>query len=90
MDEDFIDYVEFYNRSAPPLRSRDLILAPKCFRWSCYSRYGLPPYAYLIRRTGTFIFLNSNLATPVKVTFGCTRVALVKRQPQDNLGLLSP
>ena len=26
----------------------------------------------------------------VKVTFGCTRVALVKRQPQDNLGLLSP
>ena len=22
----------------------------------CYSRYGLPPYAYLIRRTGTFIF----------------------------------
>ena len=25
----------------------------------------------------------------VKVTFGCTRVALVKRQPQDNLGLLS-
>ena len=26
----------------------------------------------------------------VKVTFGCTRVALVRRQPQDNLGLLSP
>ena len=26
----------------------------------------------------------------VKVTFGCTRVALVKHQPQDNLGLLSP
>ena len=26
----------------------------------------------------------------VKVTFGCTRVALMKRQPQDNLGLLSP
>ena len=25
----------------------------------------------------------------VKVTFGCTRVALVRRQPQDNLGLLS-
>ena len=23
---------------------------------SCYSWYGLPPYAYLIRRTGTFIF----------------------------------
>ena len=26
----------------------------------------------------------------VKVTFGCTRVALVRCQPQDNLGLLSP
>ena len=26
----------------------------------------------------------------VKVTFGCTHVALVRRQPQDNLGLLSP
>ena len=25
----------------------------------------------------------------VKVTFGCTRVALVRHQPQDNLGLLS-
>ena len=30
------------------------------------------------------------LVAVVKVTFGCTRVALVKRQPQDNLGLLSP
>ena len=26
----------------------------------------------------------------VKVTFSCTRVALVRCQPQDNLGLLSP
>ena len=32
---------------------------------NCYSQYGLPPYAYLIRRTGTFIFLNNNLATPL-------------------------
>jgi hypothetical protein len=29
-------------------------------------------------------------ATAVKVTFGCTCVALVRRQPQDNLGVLSP
>ena len=28
-------------------------------------RYGLPPYAYLIRQTGTFIFPYSNLATPL-------------------------
>ena len=28
-------------------------------------RYGLPLYAYLIRRTGTFIFPYSNLATPL-------------------------
>ena len=27
--------------------------------------YGLPPYAYLIHRTGTFIFPYSNLATPL-------------------------
>jgi hypothetical protein len=26
----------------------------------------------------------------VKVTFGCTHVALLRRQPQDSLGLLSP
>ena len=31
----------------------------------CYSWYGLPLYAYLIRRTGTFIFLLNNLATPL-------------------------
>ena len=31
----------------------------------CYSWYRLPPYVYLIRRTGTFIFLNNNLATPL-------------------------
>ena len=30
------------------------------------------------------------LRVGVKVTFGCTRVALVKCLPQDNLGLLSP
>ena len=30
------------------------------------------------------------LMKTVKVTFGCTHVALVRRQPQDNLGLLSP
>ena len=28
-------------------------------------RYGLPLYAYLIRQTGTFIFLYSNLAMPL-------------------------
>ena len=33
----------------------------------------------------------SSWAPPnVKVTFGCTHVALVRRQPQDNLGVLSP
>ena len=31
----------------------------------CYSWYGLPLYAYLIRWTGTFIFPYSNLATPL-------------------------
>ena len=31
----------------------------------CYSWYRLPLYAYLIRRTGTFVFLNSNLAMPL-------------------------
>ena len=32
----------------------------------------------------------ADLMGNVKVTFGCTRVALVECQPQDNLGLLSP
>ena len=32
----------------------------------------------------------ASLPNGVKVTFGCTRVALVRCQPQDNLGLLSP
>ena len=31
----------------------------------CYSWYGLPFYAYLIHRTGTFIFPYSNLAMPL-------------------------
>ena len=35
------------------------------FYKNCYSWYGLPLYAYLIRRTGTFVFLNSNIATPL-------------------------
>ena len=35
-------------------------------------------------------FTDVLLRVTVKVTFGCTRVALVRRQPQDNLGLLSP
>ena len=34
-------------------------------RSQCYSRYRLPLYAYPIHRTGTFIFLYSNLATPL-------------------------
>ena len=39
---------------------------PMIFSCSCcYSWYGLPLYAYLIRRTGTFIFPYSNLATPL-------------------------
>ena len=41
------------------------IKLPLHSRYECYSWYGLPPYAYLIRQTGTFIFLNSNLATPL-------------------------
>ena len=44
---------------------RSLMLPGKLLRQNCYSRYGLPPYAYLIRRTGTFTLLNNNLATPL-------------------------
>ena len=37
-----------------------------------------------------FVDDSALITASVKVTFGCTRVALEKRQPQDNLGLLSP
>ena len=37
-----------------------------------------------------YVRVGIGITSTVKVTFGCTRVALVKRQPQDNLGLLSP
>ena len=46
------------------LMKEDNLLGVQCCP-HCYSWYGLPLYAYLIRWTGTFIFPYSNLATPL-------------------------